>query len=68
MEWETTFGLLAFLALYFILNILGTVYYVKLTKGSASRSVGLVTVLLGWMGLPLVNIYSPVAYSEQDNK
>ena len=53
------------LIVYFALNIVGTVYYTKLSRESSAKSVGLVTVILGWVFFPIFNIYSPIAYASQ---
>lgn len=50
--------------IYFALNVIGTVYYMKL-KDKTHRSVGLLTVLFGWTGMPLINLYSPITYEHE---
>jgi len=58
-----------FIAIYLTLNIVGTIYYTKLPNNTHSqkgiRGGGLATVILGWLGMPLLNLYSPIAYSVQ---
>lgn len=62
---------LSMLLVYLILNIVGTVYFVKLqklnttkTKSSSSRTSGaLASVILGWLLCPLVNITSPIMFA-----
>jgi hypothetical protein len=54
---------------YLALNIVGTIYYTKLNREtSKEKSIaagGLATVILGWIMFPLLNLYSPIAYSIQ---
>ena len=54
---------------YLALNITGTIYYTKLNRDtSKEKSIaagGLATVILGWIMFPLLNLYSPIAYSIQ---
>lgn len=55
-----------FIVIYVLFNILGTVYYTLLKRRgvtSGPRAVGLATVLLGWCGLPLVNLTSVALYN-----
>lgn len=58
-----------FIAIYLTLNIVGTIYYTMLPNNTHSqkgiRGGGLATVILGWLGMPLLNLYSPIAYSVQ---
>ena len=58
-----------FIAVYLTLNIVGTIYYTMLPKNTQAqkgiRGGGLATVILGWLGMPLLNLYSPIAYSVQ---
>ena len=54
---------------YLTLNIVGTVYYTMLhsttEKQKGLRAGGLATVILGWLGMPFLNLYSPILYSTQ---
>jgi len=50
--------------LYFALNIVGTIYYTKL-KNKDHKSVGLLSVLLGWCFMPFINLYSPIMYESE---
>uniref|UniRef100_A0A6C0CN48 Uncharacterized protein n=1 Tax=viral metagenome TaxID=1070528 RepID=A0A6C0CN48_9ZZZZ len=72
MRAETGFVLsmfVLFIAIYLTLNIVGTIYYTMLPSNTQSqkgiRGGGLATVILGWLGMPLLNLYSPIAYSVQ---
>ena len=47
--------------IYFALNIVGTIYYTKL-KNKDHKSVGLLSVLLGWCFMPFINLYSPIIH------
>jgi hypothetical protein len=66
-------------ALYFLINIWGTWAYLQLHKAltrgvnhttSARRldgsavNIGLVSVLLGWSGLPPVNLYNIIVWND----
>ena len=59
--WSIAYVVL-FLILYITLNVVGTIYYQKLKPGTSTRSVGLLTVIVGWLGFPVLNIYSPIAH------
>lgn len=58
------FGILAYLAL----NVTGTVYYTKLKDNQPAAvsdslmSWNLASVILGWLGLPLLNLSSSITY------
>ena len=58
-----------FIAVYLTLNIVGTIYYTKLPSDTQTqkgvRGGGLATVILGWIGMPFLNLYSPIAYTVQ---
>jgi hypothetical protein len=54
-----------FVILYFLFNIIGTYYWVKLKQRGVSgdtRVLALVTVFIGWLGFPIINITSPLIY------
>lgn len=64
-------ALWVFLAFYLILNIVGTIYYTLLKRKGVSegaRAVGLTTVLLGWTGLPILNLTSVALYGSDFGK
>lgn len=53
---------------YFILNVVGTVYYAKLEteKKNVTGSLkgwALASVILGWFFVPILNISSPIIYA-----
>jgi hypothetical protein len=54
------------IALYFLLNIYGTYYYIKLSKlkhvSDESKTFAFITVILGWFFLPFLNFVSPILY------
>lgn len=54
------------IVLYLAFNIFGTVMYTKLKKDS-NKSAGLVTVILGWLFLPVLNITSPLLYLQEQS-
>jgi hypothetical protein len=59
------------LVIYLGLNILGTIYYAKLSTKDVSggaKAVSLVTVILGWMGAAILNITSPIVYASSPDK
>jgi predicted membrane channel-forming protein YqfA (hemolysin III family) len=49
--------------IYFVLNVVGTVYYTRL-RHKEQKPVGLLSVLLGWFFMPFLNLYSPIAYGQ----
>ena len=57
--------LVPYILMYLIVNPIGTYYYTRLpSNGSKEKGVkggALATVILGWLGLPFLNLYSPVA-------
>ena len=70
--WWLVFGLgflIPYIILYLVVNQVGTYYYTRLpSKDSKEKGVkggALATVILGWLGLPFLNLYSPVAYVAQ---
>lgn len=69
MDTSTIFIIVGVIAvvLYFVVNIVGTVYYVKLTNlrhsTESERTIGIVTVIFGWFLFPFLNLYSPIVYS-----
>jgi hypothetical protein len=60
---------------YLILNIVGTVYYVKINKRPEMMVTGggtlspeekgwdLASVILGWIFMPILTISSPISYA-----
>jgi len=58
---------LTMLLVYLILNVVGTVYFVKLQNvkriNSSRKSGALASVIIGWLLCPLVNITSPIMFS-----
>lgn len=65
---DTTIGLIAGgVALYVALNVLGTVYYVRVNKmpsvGWSESAWDLSSVILGWLVFPLFNLSSPISYA-----
>ena len=54
-------------AAYLTLNIVGTVYYMKVNKLSnlsfSEHAWDLSSVLLGWLVFPPFNLSSPISYS-----
>lgn len=52
---------------YLTLNIVGTVYYMKVNKlnnvSFSENAWDLSSVLLGWLMFPLLNLSSPISYS-----
>lgn len=67
MESSTLVWMVVALLIYLGLNVLGTVYYLKL-KNDANKPVGLVTVILGWLLMPLLNITSPILYAQESEQ
>lgn len=61
--------LIPYTIMYLVVNPVGTYYYTRLpSKDSKEKGVkggALATVILGWLGLPFLNFYSPVAYVAQ---
>ena len=61
-------GIAIGVAVYLTLNITGTVYYTKLVETqpvAVSDSLmgwNLASVILGWLGLPLLNLSSSITY------
>lgn len=57
----------AVVAAYLTLNIVGTVYYVKVNKlqgvSFSENAWDLSSVLLGWLLFPPLNLSSPISYS-----
>lgn len=64
------------LLVYVVLNIVGTYYHTLLITTSdidehqvqvsePTQTISLVTVLVGWSGLPLVNLVSPILYHQK---
>jgi len=50
--------------LFFFINIMGTYYYMHIPHDEREyRSVGLLTVLIGWFGFFPANLYSGFALS-----
>ena len=56
--------------LYIVLNIIGTIYYAKLNALPLSKTItsdtkggALASVIIGWLGVPIVNITSPILYA-----
>ena len=61
-------GLVVGIAVYLTLNITGTVYYTKLEEtqpvevSDSLMGWNLASVILGWLGLPLLNLSSSITY------
>ena len=57
----------ALVAAYLTLNIVGTVYYMKVNKltnvSFSENAWDLSSVLLGWLVFPPLNLSSPISYS-----
>lgn len=57
----------ALVAAYLTLNIVGTVYYIKVNKltnvSFSENAWDLSSVLLGWLVFPPLNLSSPISYS-----
>lgn len=59
------------LLIWLALNIVGTVYYAKLKNRQVEPGLegfALATVILGWLGLPILNITSPIVYASTKPK
>lgn len=61
-------GVAIALVIVLTLNIVGTVYYVKIVKEKVpvpegERGWDLASVILGWVMMPLLNISSPISYA-----
>uniref|UniRef100_A0A6C0CKY7 Uncharacterized protein n=1 Tax=viral metagenome TaxID=1070528 RepID=A0A6C0CKY7_9ZZZZ len=70
--WWLVFGLgflIPYIIMYLVVNPVGTYYYTRLPskdlKEKGVKGGALATVILGWLGLPFLNFYSPVAYIAQ---
>jgi hypothetical protein len=67
MTTELLIGLVIFPVLvYLLLNIVGTVYYTKLSDKNLSpsnRRWSTASVVLGWICFPFFNLTSPILYT-----
>lgn len=61
-------GIVVGIAVYLTLNITGTVYYTKLEEtqpvevSDSLMGWNLASVILGWLGMPLLNLSSSITY------
>lgn len=61
---KITVTIMVMVVVYLTLNILGTVYYARLTKRTPAL---LASVILGWLGLAPLNLASVIVHSTSNH-
>lgn len=67
MQTEALALLISLAVVYVTLNIVGTVYYMKVNQvqniSFSENAWALSSVILGWLVFPLFNLSSPISYA-----
>ncbi len=70
-------GVIAFWIIYIVvwllLNIIGTIYTIKISKCPPNKKAGyftaaIITCIIGWLGIPILNITAPIIWATANLK